>query len=167
MGNMSASSGETRCSLPFGSCINAGCASSCMKVAQTECRTIESIIDEQLRAYIHEHLHKELDARIGVALANQLENGLDKMIDIALVAEPLPVAEPTQAQPGEGSTVVPTNSPVSMLISRRITAHSRQQLFVQPATTAQPRPARTATISPLLPTARPATTTRRGRVVCR
>ena len=79
-------SGVTQCSTLFGTCSNSACSSSCMKKAQTECRSIEDIIDEQLKHYITHNLHDILEAKFGDYVAKQIESGLVKAVDYDVFA---------------------------------------------------------------------------------
>ena len=86
----------TSCSSFWGQCKNKHCASSCTK----EARAIEDAVDEALKRFINEHLHDLLEARVGKAMAELIEAGLIKTIDIDIVPrEPEQKAEEESALP--------------------------------------------------------------------
>ena len=86
----------TSCSSLWGKCASKHCESSCTK----EARAIEDAVDEALKRFINEHLHDLLEAKLGKAMAQLIEAGLIKTIDIDIVPkEPEQKAEEESALP--------------------------------------------------------------------
>ena len=84
----------TSCSSLWGKCASKHCESSCTK----EARAIEDAVDEALKRFINEHLHDLLEARVGKAMAELIEAGRIKTIDINIVPrEPEQKAEEESA----------------------------------------------------------------------
>jgi len=75
------SADDTSCSTIWGKCVSKHCSSSCTK----EARAVEDAVDEALKKFINDHLHAILEAKLGKAMAEWIEAGLVRAIDVDII----------------------------------------------------------------------------------
>ncbi len=101
------SSEESSCSLPFGSCHNQTCQSSCSKAVQETGVCIEEIVDKLMKQYLATHLVPILSRHLPPEIVAAIQAELTVLIEMDLVprsppptAVRSPVASPqTQVRP--------------------------------------------------------------------
>ena len=88
------SSDDSSCSLPFGSCKNQHCQSSCSKVVQDTGVCIEELVDKLMKQYLASHLVPILSRHLPPEVVAGIQAELTALIDIDIVPRSRPASSP-------------------------------------------------------------------------
>ena len=86
------SSDDSSCSLPFGSCKNQHCQSSCSKAVQDTGVCIEEIVDKLMKQYLASHLVPILSRHLPPEVVAGIQVELIALIDIDIIPRSRPVS---------------------------------------------------------------------------